>query len=58
MFRHIDRDKHFFMGSVCGINQNKFTSVQVKVVDINLHFDEQFSMSQDNTSYNLRVEGN
>ena len=58
MLRHIDRDKHFFVGSVCGINRNKFTSVQVKVVDINLHFDEQFSMSQDNTSYNLRVEGN
>ena len=58
MFRHIDRDKHFFVGSVCGINRKKFTSVPVKVVDINLHFHEQFSMSQDTTSYNLRVEGN
>ena len=58
MFRYIDRYKHFFVGSVCGINQKKFTSVLVKVVNINLHFDEQFSMSQDKTSYNLWVEGN
>ena len=58
MFRHIDKDKHFFVGSVCGINRKKFTSVQVKVVDTYLHFDEQFSISQDKTSYNLRVEGN
>ena len=27
-----------FLGSVCGINQKKFTSVPVKVADINLHF--------------------
>ena len=46
-----------FLGSVCGINQKKFTSVPVKVVDINLHFHEQLLMSQDKTSYNLRVEG-
>ena len=45
-----------FSVSVCGINRNKFTSVPVKVVDINLHFHEQLLMSQDKTSYNLRVE--
>ena len=57
MFRYIDRDKHFFVGSVCGINRKKFTSVPVKVVDINLHFHEQLLMSQDKTSYHLWVEG-
>ena len=43
---------------MCGINRKKFTSVPVKEVDINLHFHEQLLMSQDKTSYNLRVEGN
>ena len=46
-----------FLVSVCGINRKKFTSVPVKVVDINLHFHEQLLMSQDKTSYHLRVEG-
>ena len=46
-----------FSVSVCGINRKKFTSVPVKVVDINLHFHEQLLMSQDKTSYHLRVEG-
>ena len=46
-----------FLVSVCGINRKKFTSVPVKVVDINLYFHEQLLMSQDNTSYYLRVDG-
>ena len=46
-----------FSVSVCGINRKKFTSVPVKVVDINLHFHEQLLMRQDKTSYHLRVEG-
>ena len=46
-----------FSVSVCGINRKKFTSVPVKVVDINLHFHEQLLMSQDKSIYNLRVEG-
>ena len=29
----------------------------MKEVDINFHFHEQYLMSQDKTSYNLRVEG-
>ena len=46
-----------FLVSVCGINRTKFTSLPVKVVDINLHFHEQLLMRQDKTSYHLRVEG-
>ena len=46
-----------FSVSVCGINRKKFSSVPVKVVDINLHFLEQLLMSQDKSIYNLRVEG-
>ena len=46
-----------FLVSVCGINRKKFSSVPVKVVDINLHFHEQLLMSQDKSIYNLRVEG-
>ena len=43
--------------SVCRINRKKFTSVPVKVMDINFHFHEQLLMSQDKTSYYLRVDG-
>ena len=46
-----------FLVSVCGINRKKFTSVPVKVVDINLYFHEQLLMSQDKTSYYLGVDG-
>ena len=46
-----------FLVSVCGIKRKKFTSVPMKEVDINFHFHEQYLMSQDKTSYNLRVEG-
>ena len=46
-----------FLVFVCDVNQKKFTSVPVNVVDINFHFDEQLLMSQDKTSYNLQVEG-
>ena len=46
-----------FFGFCVWYNRKKFTSVPVKVVDINLHFHEQLLMSQDKTSYHLRVEG-
>ena len=46
MFRYIDRDEHFFFVSVCGINRKKFTSVPVKVVDINLHFHKKFQWAK------------
>ena len=35
----------FFSVSVCGVNRKEFTSVPMKVVDINLHFDEQLLMN-------------
>ena len=46
-----------FLVSVWGIKRKKFTSVPMKEVDINFHFHEQYLMSQDKTSYNLRAEG-